>query len=103
MDGFRAGTVRVLIASDVAARGLDVKGVTHVVNLDVPTLSKAYLHRSGRTGRAGARGTAVSLVDDSELRIIRRYQQELGIQMQCVRMREGRLIAADVPLSAASR
>jgi superfamily II DNA/RNA helicase len=103
MDGFRAGTVRVLIASDVAARGLDVKGVTHVVNLDVPTLSKAYLHRSGRTGRAGARGTAVSLVDDSELRIIRRHEQELGIHMQCVRMREGRLIAADAPVSAASR
>lgn len=95
MDGFRSGAIRVLIASDVAARGLDIKGVTLVVNLDVPTLSKAYLHRTGRTGRAGAKGLAISLVTDSESRVIRRYQQELGIGMQCVRMREGRLIPVE--------
>jgi superfamily II DNA/RNA helicase len=94
MDGFRSGAIRVMIASDVAARGLDIKGVALVVNLDVPTLSKAYLHRTGRTGRAGAKGLAISLVTDSESRVIRRYQQELGIEMQCVRMREGQLIAA---------
>jgi superfamily II DNA/RNA helicase len=95
MDGFRSGEIRVLIASDLAARGLDIKGVALVVNLDVPTLSKAYLHRTGRTARAGARGLAISLVTDSEERVIRRYQQELGIDLQCVRMREGRLVAAD--------
>jgi superfamily II DNA/RNA helicase len=94
MDGFRSGAIRVLIASDLAARGLDVKGVTLVVNLDVPTLSKAYLHRTGRTGRAGANGLAVSLVTDGELRVIKRYQQELGIVLECVRLREGRLIPA---------
>jgi ATP-dependent RNA helicase DeaD len=94
MDGFRSGTIRVLIASDIAARGLDIKGVTHVFNFDVPTMSKAYLHRVGRTGRAGEKGLAVSLVDESEARVIRRYQSELGIVMQCVRMREGNLIAA---------
>ncbi len=97
MDGFRSGSLRVLIASDLAARGLDIKGVTLVVNLDVPTLSHAYLHRTGRTGRAGAKGLAVSLVTDSESRVIRRYQQELGIAMQCVRMREGRLIPGGAP------
>ncbi|MGE0189638.1 MAG: DEAD/DEAH box helicase [Steroidobacteraceae bacterium] len=95
MDGFRNTAIRVLIASDIAARGLDIKGVTHVFNFDVPTLSKAYLHRVGRTGRAGAKGLAVSLVTEIEARVIRRYQEELGIDMQCVRMREGRLIVVN--------
>ena len=76
----------------MSQRGLDIKGVALVVNLDVPTMSKVYLHRAGRTGRAGAKGLAVSLVTESELRVIRRYQRELGIAMLCVRMREGQLI-----------
>src|SRR5690606_1707644 len=92
MDGFRSGAVRVLIASDVATRGLDIKGVDLVVNLDVPTLSKAYLHRTGRTGRAGAKGLAVSLLTDPELRVIRRYRQELDIAMQQVRLRGGQIV-----------
>jgi len=97
MDGIRSGAIRVLIASDVAARGLDIKGVTHVFNLDVPTLSKAYLHRVGRTGRAGEKGIAVSLVTEIEARLIHRYEDELGIVMQCVRLREGRVIAVNAP------
>lgn len=94
MDGFRKGDIRVLIASDIAARGLDIKGVTHIFNFDVPTLSKAYLHRVGRTGRAGAKGLAVTLMTEVEARLVRRYQEELGIVMQCVRMRGGEVIAA---------
>ncbi|MET0497015.1 MAG: DEAD/DEAH box helicase [Steroidobacteraceae bacterium] len=94
MDGFRSGAIRVLIASDIAARGLDIKGVTHIFNFDVPTMSKAYLHRVGRTGRAGEKGLAVTLVTQIEERVVRRYEDELGIEMQCVRMREGRVIAA---------
>jgi superfamily II DNA/RNA helicase len=94
MDGFRKGDIRVLIASDIAARGLDIKGVTHIFNFDVPTLSKAYLHRVGRTGRAGAKGLAVTLMTEVEARLVRRYQEELGIVMQCVRMREGKVVAA---------
>jgi len=93
MDGIRNGAIRVLIASDVAARGLDVKGVTHVFNLDVPTMSKAYLHRVGRTGRAGEKGTAVSLMTETEERLVRRYEEDLGIVMHRVRLREGNLIA----------
>jgi len=95
MDDFRGAHARVLIASDVAARGLDIKGVTHVFNLDVPTQGKAYLHRVGRTARAGAKGQAVTLMTGDELRLVRRYEDELGIVMQLVRLREGRLIAAD--------
>ncbi|HEY6643260.1 DEAD/DEAH box helicase [Povalibacter sp.] len=94
MDGFRSGDIRVLIASDIAARGLDIKGVTHVFNFDVPTLSKAYLHRVGRTGRAGTKGLAVSLVTEIEARVIPRYADELGITLHRVRMRGGEVIAA---------
>lgn len=95
MDAFRSGELNVLIASDVAARGLDIKGVTHVFNLDAPTLSKAYLHRVGRTGRAGAKGKAISLVNEVEERLIRRYETELRIELQRVRMREGRMLPVD--------
>ncbi len=94
MDDFRSAQVRVLIASDVAARGLDIKGVTHIFNLDVPTQSKAYLHRVGRTARAGAVGQAVTLMTDDEVRLVRRYESELGIVMNRVRLREGQVIAA---------
>src|SRR6267142_584448 len=97
MDDFRSGQVLVLIASDVAARGLDIKGVTDIFNLDVPTQSKAYLHRVGRTARAGAKGRAATLMTAAEVRLVRRYERELGIVMHHVRLREGRLIAADGP------
>jgi ATP-dependent RNA helicase DeaD len=89
MDGIRSGAIRVMIASDLAARGLNIPGVTHVFNLDVPTMSKAYLHRVGRTGRAGEQGIAVSLLTEIEARLVRRYEQELGIVMQCVKVRDG--------------
>jgi superfamily II DNA/RNA helicase len=97
MDDFRSAQVRVLIASDVAARGLDIQGVTHIFNLDVPTQSKAYLHRVGRTARAGAKGQAATLMTEGEVRLVRRYENELGIVMHHVRMREGLVIAADGP------
>ncbi len=93
MDDFRSARVRVLIASDVAARGLDIKGITHVFNLDTPTQSKAYLHRVGRTARAGAKGQAVSLMTKDDVRLVRRYESELGIVMHRVGLREGRLTA----------
>jgi superfamily II DNA/RNA helicase len=63
LDAFRQGTVDVLVATDVAARGIDVEGVTHVVNYTCPDDEKTYLHRIGRTGRAGASGVAVSFID----------------------------------------
>lgn len=94
MDGIRSGAIRVLVASDLAARGLNILGVSHIFNLDVPTLSKTYLHRVGRTGRAGAKGTAISLLTDVEARLVRRYEEELGITMTQVQVREGRLTAA---------
>ena len=89
MDDFRGDRVNVLIASDVAARGLDIKGVTHIFNFDVPAESMAYLHRVGRTARAGAKGFAISLIADRELRLVRRFEEELGITMTPILLREG--------------
>ena len=68
LDRFKAGDITVLVASDVAARGLDVKGVSHVVNYDVPWHPDDYVHRIGRTGRAGATGKAFTLMtpEDAE-------------------------------------
>ena len=85
----------MLIASDVAARGLDIKGISHVFNLDVPTQSKAYLHRVGRTARAGAAGQAVTLITPGEIRLVRRYRNQLGVVMQRVELDHGRVVAVD--------
>jgi superfamily II DNA/RNA helicase len=67
MAGFKAGKVDVLIATDVAARGIDVDDVTHVINHTIPEDGEAYLHRVGRTGRAGKTGIAVTFVDWDDL------------------------------------
>jgi superfamily II DNA/RNA helicase len=71
LAGFRDGRVRTLVATDIAARGIDVDGITHVVNFDLPHVPDTYVHRIGRTGRAGADGTAVSLCDASEVALLR--------------------------------
>jgi ATP-dependent RNA helicase RhlE len=63
---FAGGRARVLVATDVAARGLDVDGITHVVNFDLPNEAESYVHRIGRTGRAGASGIALSFCDAGE-------------------------------------
>jgi superfamily II DNA/RNA helicase len=66
LDGFRDGTLKLLVASDVAARGLDIPNVSHVINFDVPSHSEDYVHRIGRTGRAGRKGTAITLAVPSD-------------------------------------
>jgi ATP-dependent RNA helicase RhlE len=66
LKGFKAGRVRVLVATDIAARGIDVEGITHVINYHLPTESETYVHRIGRTARAGADGDAISFCSASE-------------------------------------
>jgi ATP-dependent RNA helicase RhlE len=68
---FRSGDVRTLVATDIAARGIDVDGISHVVNFDLPNVPETYVHRIGRTARAGAAGTAISLCDAEELPFLR--------------------------------
>ncbi|MBB5280702.1 DEAD/DEAH box helicase [Pacificimonas flava] len=78
MADFKADAINVLVASDVAARGLDVKGVSHVVNYDVPLHAEDYVHRIGRTGRAGATGVAVTLVTDSDTELLENIESLIG-------------------------
>ncbi|WP_088008228.1 DEAD/DEAH box helicase [Indiicoccus explosivorum] len=77
LDAFRSGEVPILLATDVAARGLDVEGVTHVIHVDVPKTYEQYLHRSGRTGRAGADGEALTLLSYADERQYKRIAKEL--------------------------
>lgn len=82
LELFRRGNVRVLVASDVAARGLDIQGVSHVFNIDLPSDSGDYLHRAGRCGRMGAPGQAISIATEEEMKLIRRYQRDLDIVIE---------------------
>ena len=75
MKRFRAGTADLLIATDVAARGLDIRHLSHVVNYDVPSAPDAYVHRIGRTGRAGGEGVAITLAEPREHRLLRNIEQ----------------------------
>jgi len=94
LEAFRKGQATVLMASDIAARGLDISEVDLVVNLDVPTQSRDYLHRAGRTGRAGAAGMVLSLMTEGETRLARRYAEDLGIDLEAVRLVRGALVPA---------
>jgi ATP-dependent RNA helicase RhlE len=82
VEGFRTGVYPVLVATDVAARGLDIDGIAHVVNFEVPDTPEAYVHRVGRTGRAESTGTALTLVAPEELRALRALEKAVGVQLQ---------------------
>jgi len=82
VEGFRGGQYTVLVATDVAARGLDIDGITHVVNYEVPSSRETYVHRVGRTGRAAATGTALTLVAPEELRALEALQRSFGPELQ---------------------
>ena len=84
LDMFRSGRSRVLVATDVAARGLDVDGITHVYNYDLPMEAEAYVHRIGRTGRAGATGIAISLCDKDERGLLRSIEKLTGDKMEAL-------------------
>jgi ATP-dependent RNA helicase DeaD len=75
MARFREGTSDLLVATDVAARGLDIERLSHVINYDMPASSEAYVHRIGRTGRAGREGTAITLVEPREHRLLRSMEK----------------------------
>jgi len=82
VEHMRRGHVRLLVATDVAARGLDIRGITHVINFDLPMVAEDYIHRIGRTGRAGATGTAVSLVGPADWRKLAGIERVLGCKLQ---------------------
>ena len=78
LDGFRRGKIKILVATDVAARGIDVDDVSHVVNYEMPNVPEAYVHRIGRTARAGKTGIAISLVDSTEKHYLREIEHLIG-------------------------
>jgi ATP-dependent RNA helicase DeaD len=86
MGRFRDGSLDVLVATDVAARGLDIDHVSHVVNFDVPSDPDAYVHRIGRTGRAGRQGTAITLVEPREHRLLRNIETSTRNRLEIARL-----------------
>lgn len=82
LDKMHRGQFKVLVATDVAARGIDVKGLSHVVNYDMPQVAEDYIHRIGRTGRAGEKGMAVSLVAPSDVPMLRDIERLMGKPME---------------------
>ncbi|MEX0834971.1 MAG: DEAD/DEAH box helicase [Nitriliruptor sp.] len=86
MDRLRSQTADLLVATDVAARGLDIDHLTHVVNYDVPSAPEAYVHRIGRVGRAGREGVAITLVEPRQHRLLKAIERHTGIRMEVERV-----------------
>ncbi|MGD9916258.1 MAG: helicase-related protein, partial [Rhizobiaceae bacterium] len=84
LNGFRDGNARILVATDIAARGIDVPGITHVVNFDLPDEPESYVHRIGRTGRNGADGIAVTLCDPAEAAKLRSVERVIRMKLPVV-------------------
>jgi len=87
MQGFRKGSFDVLVATDIAARGIDVQGVSHVINFDVPNTPEAYTHRIGRTGRAEREGQAVTFATREDAAWLRATERKLGAPIQRLKVR----------------
>jgi ATP-dependent RNA helicase RhlE len=82
MDGFRSGRVKVMVATDIAARGIDVTQITHVINYDMPDTAEAYTHRIGRTGRMERLGSALTLVTQADLPMLRTIERLIGRKLE---------------------
>jgi len=85
LAGFKAGAVKVLVATDIAARGIDVDDVSHVFNYDLPNVAETYVHRIGRTARAGREGWAISLCDAEQRQWLRDVEKEIGMPVPVFR------------------
>ena len=92
LDAFRSGKATVLIASDLLARGLDLPELTHVINLDLPNEVNEYIHRAGRTGRAGNKGTAITLVSEHEINFLKGVEKKFDIEFDVKELSQGQLI-----------
>lgn len=94
IEDFNAGKIQLLVASDLAARGLHIEGVSHIFNLDIPENSKDYLHRVGRTGRMGGNGLALSIAEERELDLIKNYERDFNIEILPKDIYMGKIIDA---------
>ena len=104
-DDFKAGRARVLVSSDLAARGLDIPDISHVIQLDVPAGEESYIHRAGRTARAGKRGIMVTIGDGEELARFSGLEKKLGIIVYPKILFKGRIHAPEImaPITAIKR
>jgi len=93
LDAFRNGRVDALVSTDLAARGLDIPGITHIVSLDVPSDSEVYIHRCGRTARAGKRGVMATIGDETQMRLLASLEKKLKIRVQPKELRYGQICA----------
>lgn len=103
MNRFRLGHLKILVATDVAARGLDVTGLTHIINFELPDDPEIYLHRTGRTGRAGATGTAISIIHTRETRRLRDIARFLGREISNIKVPDGMSICRKQLFNLATR
>lgn len=97
IESFRNGKIKVLVSSDVTARGLDVEGVTHVFHLDLPLKLNEYLHRSGRTARGNNNGISVAIATVKQLNIIRKYEKEFNIKFEEKKVYGGKILDKNSP------
>lgn len=91
MEDFKSGKINLLVASDLAARGLDIEGVTHIFNIDIPEDPRDYLHRSGRTGRVRNKGMAISIVTEKEIPTIKGFENKFNIKINYKELFYGKL------------
>ena len=102
LEAFKKGKLRVLVATDIAARGIDVDGVSHVVNFELPYVPEAYVHRIGRTARAGADGTAISFVAGDEMKLLKDIEKVTRQKIPAIDRRNDKALGAlDAAISAA--
>ena len=78
LNNFKEGNIRVLVATDIAARGIDIDELSHVINYDLPDVAETYVHRIGRTGRAGSSGIAITFCDEEEKEMFRNIEKLIG-------------------------
>jgi len=103
LAAFRAGRLRTLIATDIAARGIDVEGISHVVNYDLPNIPESYVHRIGRTARAGADGIAISFCDADERPFLRDIEKLIRMSLPAGERRSTRRAAVEHGANGAAR
>jgi superfamily II DNA/RNA helicase len=96
MDDFRRGRSPVLVASDLAARGLDIPDISHIIALDTGSDPDAYIHRAGRTARAGKRGIMATFGDEGELRNLAKLEKKLGIVVYPKELYQGRVCTPEI-------
>jgi ATP-dependent RNA helicase RhlE len=99
MDGFKRGKYQVMVATDIAARGIDVTGISHVINYDVPAYAEDYIHRIGRTGRAEATGDAITFVSREEDKYLRKIEKFIGRELKPEKCKDFTYTKPDLPQS----